>query len=379
MRIQPRVSRNPFTDRSWEQRAAVEPQRVCLQREKLLSELEEQELDASTRGTKLLYEQYPYPSPVSGNSLIRDLANAIEVLFPGQEFENWKILDAGCGSGHRLLNLAKRYPKANFTGIDLSASSLKIAAQMARKNGITNVMFEQANLLELNLSGKYQLIVSTGVIHHLRDPQLGLKSIYDHLSADGLIYIWFYHSFGEFQRLLDRELVRLLWGSEQSDFQDGIGIMEDLGLNLPSEQYGTKTSTPAERDVNQLSINADAYLHPIVNAYRFHEAIDMFRQADAHWTAINGINLEGSSKLVDLDQVSELPHLCVNENELFKTERLKEKFRRLDNFARLRVIELTLRPTGFSILGGKNESFRRCGDRIIHNTIKFVPGEDGAA
>jgi 2-polyprenyl-3-methyl-5-hydroxy-6-metoxy-1,4-benzoquinol methylase len=371
LRFEQRASRNPFTDRSWAQRAAVEPQRVRLQREIMLSESEVQELDDATRGTKQLYEQYPYPSPVTGESLIRDLTNAIEVLFPAQEFAGWNILDAGCGSGHRLLNMAKRYPKAKFTGVDLSSSSLKVAAQLARKSGITNVMFQQANLLELNLPQKYQLIVSTGVIHHLCDPQLGLKRVYDCLSTDGLIYLWLYHSFGEFQRLLDRELVRLLWGPEQSDFQEGVGIMEDLGLNLPTEQYGTKTSNPEERDVNQLSINADAYLHPIVNAYRFDEAIEMFEEAGADWSAINGINLEGRSRLIDLDQVSDLPHLCVSDNELMKTERLKEKFRRLDNRAKLRAIELSLRPTGFSILAGKNDSFRRCGDRITHNKISF--------
>ncbi len=337
----------------------------------MLSAAEEQELDDATRGTKQLYERYPYPSPVSGDSLIRDLTNAIEVLFPAQEFENWNILDAGCGSGHRLLNMARRYPKAKFTGVDLSASSLRVAAELARKSDITNVLFQQANLLDLKLAQKYQLIVSTGVIHHLRDPQLGLKCVYDCLAADGVMYAWFYHSFGEFQRLLDRELVRLLWVSEQADFQEGIAIMEDLGLNLPTEQYGTKTSNPAEHDVNQLSINTDAYLHPIVNAYRFDEVIEMFRQAGADWTAINGINLEGSSRLIDLDQVSEFPHLCVGDNDILKTDRLKEKFRRLDNRAKLRAIELSLRPTGFGILAGRSESFQRCGDRIAHNTIKF--------
>lgn len=371
VRIQQSTSRNPFTDRSWAQRAAVEPQRVRLQREIMLSEVEEQELDDATRGTKQLYEQYPYPSPVSGDSLIRDLTNAIEVLFPAQEFANWNILDAGCGSGHRLLNLAKRYPKAKFTGVDLSASSLRVAAQLARKTDITNVTLRQANLLELKLPHKYQLIVSTGVIHHLGDPQLGLKRVFDCLSPDGVMYAWFYHSFGEFQRLLDRELVRLLWGPEQEDFRAGVAIMEDLGLNLPTEQYGTKTSTPSECDVNQLSINTDAYLHPIVNAYRFAEVIEMFGQAGADWTAINGINLEGRSRLIDLDAVSDLPHLCVSDNDILKTDRLKEKFRRLDKRAQLRVIELSLRPTGFGMLAGKNESLHRCGDRIVHNSIKF--------
>ena len=367
------LSRNPLTDQFWSQRTAVKPQPIRLAKERLLEEAEELELDAATRGIKRLYEKYPYPTPATGNSLIRDLTNVIEVLFPKQDFENWEILDAGCGSGHRLLALAKNYPKAKFTGIDLSASSLSVASQIARKNGITNVTFEQANLLDLHLSNEYRLIVSTGVVHHLHDPQLGLKNLYNCLSADGLLYTWFYHSFGEFHRLLDRELVRLLWGTEQSDFPEGISIMEELGLKLPTEQYGTKTSAPGERDISQLSIDADAYLHPIVNAYRFHEAIEMFRQADADWAAINGINLEGKSRLIDLDRVSDLPFLCVSDAELFRSQRLTEKYGGLDNLNKLRAIELALRPTGFSILAGKNASFSQCGSRIEHNAVRFLP------
>jgi len=367
------VSRNPLTDQIWSQRIAIKPQPIRLTKEKLLEEAEELELDTATRGIKLLYEKYPYPTPATGDSLIRDLTNVIEVLFPKQDFENWQILDAGCGSGHRLLALAKNYPKAKFTGIDLSASSLSVASQIARKNGIMNVTFEQANLLDLHLSNEYRLIVSTGVVHHLHDPQLGLKNIYNYLSADGLLYTWFYHSFGEFHRLLDRELARLLWGTEQSDFQEGISILEELDLKLPAEQYGTKTSAPAEVDISQLSINADAYLHPIVNAYRFHEAIEMFRQADADWAAINGINLKGKSRLIDLDRVSDLPFLCLSDLELFQSRRLTEKYHGLDNLNKLRAIELSLRPTGFSIVAGRNASFSQCGSRIEHNAVRFLP------
>ena len=372
MKLNQSVSRNPLTDQIWSQRIAVKPQPIRLTKEKLLEEAEELELDTATRGIKLLYEKYPYPTPATGDSLIRDLTNVIEVLFPKQDFENWQILDAGCGSGHRLLALAKNYPKAKFTGIDLSASSLSVASQIARKNGITNVTFEQANLLDLHLSNEYRLIVSTGVVHHLHDPQLGLKNIYNHLSADGLLYTWFYHSFGEFHRLLDRELARLLWGTEQSDFQEGISILEELDLKLPAEQYGTKTSAPAEVDISQLSINADAYLHPIVNAYRFHEAIEMFRQADADWAAINGINLKGKSRLIDLDRVSDLPFLCLSDLELFQSRRLTEKYHGLDNLNKLRAIELSLRPTGFSIVAGRNASFSQCGSRIEHNAVRFL-------
>lgn len=325
-------------------------------------------LDDATREIKSLYEQYPYPSPVAGESLIRDLTNAIEFLFPGRDLDGWNVFDAGCGSGHRLLALAKTYPKARFTGVDLSASSLGVAARMAQQHGVTNVTFRQANLLELDLPDRYDLVVTTGVVHHLSDPALGLRNIYRCLSAEGILYAWFYHSFGEFGRLLDRELARLLWG--QSDLGDGIAVLEELGLTLPTEQYGNKTSVPGERDLSQTSIDADAYLHPIVNAYRFQEAVEMFRRAEAGWVAVNGINLEGKSKLLDLGRVSEHAFFCVSEQELFKTENLRLRYRGLSNTDKLRAVELALRPTGFSVLAGNGASHAQCGPRITHNLIE---------
>ena len=68
-------------------------------------------LDAATRSVKQMYEQHPYPSPVAGDSLITDLANAVGFLFKGDDLAGWRILDAGCGTGHRLAGFASRYPR----------------------------------------------------------------------------------------------------------------------------------------------------------------------------------------------------------------------------------------------------------------------------
>ena len=74
--------------------------------------------------------------------------------------------------------------------------------------------------------------------------------------------------------------------------------MERLGLGLIPGQYGT-TATQKERDRSQLSINADAFMHPIVNAYRFDEAMAMFKTCDVQWVAINGANTANTMKLID--------------------------------------------------------------------------------
>ncbi len=149
--------------------------------------------------------------------------------------------------------------------------------------------------------------------------------------------------------------------------------MELLQLKLPAEQYGT-TATQKERDRSQLSINADAFMHPIVNAYRFDEAMAMFKTCDVDWVAINGINTLKTMKLVDLKQVEEVgQELCLWDTGLFEEETLIELYRSLTKIDQLKVIELRTRPTGFTILAGKTDSFKKLGRRIAGN---LIPKED---
>ena len=77
-----------------------------------------------------LYEKHPYPGTSVGASLIEDMVGALWFLFPRQDLADWKILDAGCGSGHRLIAAAKAYPRAQFTGLDMSNPSLEVARQL---------------------------------------------------------------------------------------------------------------------------------------------------------------------------------------------------------------------------------------------------------
>ncbi len=121
--------------------------------------------------------------------------------------------------------------------------------------------------------------------------------------------------------------------------------MERLGLGLIPGQYGT-TATQKERDRSQLSINADAFMHPIVNAYRFDEAMAMFKTCDVHGR-----------------------ELCLQNSELFKVEALIDPYKSLPKVDQLKVIELSMKPTGFTILAGRNDSFKRLGSRIAGNMI----------
>lgn len=328
---------------------------------------------SSAGAVRALYECYPYPSPISGDTLIEDVANGIFSVFGEHALAGWRILDAGCGTGHRLMGMARRYPEAEFIGVDMTSASLEVAARLARRHNINNVRLVQDDLLNLSSVGKFDLVVSTGVIVCMENPQQGLRKLASLLTPTGILMIWLYGAEGEHQRMRDRELLHYLWDRD-SGLQRGVQIMRDLELHLAAEQYGGDSSHQGE-EISPLSIDVDAFIHPIVNVYRFDEAIGMFGQCDElAWAAINSVNVVGASKLVDLQEAeqTELRHFCQAVDELFKTESLRRAFRQLPTLQKLRVLELRLRPTGFTIIGGRGSTYTTLGPRILGNAVEVV-------
>src|SRR5262245_44106192 len=115
----------------------------------------------TARDVMAMYSKWPYPSRIAGKDLIYDLANLFRVLLPRETVSGAEVLDAGCGSGHRLVGFAKRFPDAQFTGIDMTENSLEVARQLASQHNVKNVRFLRQNLLDLDLSDTFDIITAT--------------------------------------------------------------------------------------------------------------------------------------------------------------------------------------------------------------------------
>lgn len=322
---------------------------------------------------KAMYEAYPYPSSIVGESVIDDVANCLYSLYGDRSLDGYRILDAGCGTGHRLVGAAKRYPGAEFLGVDMTDASLEIASRLASRHGARNVRLQRANLLELKLSERFDIVISTGVIHHLEDPLTGLKNLARHLTSDGVLVVWLYNSVGEHDRLMGRELLHLMWDAD-SGIQPRVEMMKGLGLTLEIKRYGS-SGAQAAGEVSQVNVDVDAYVHPIVNAYTVDETISMLQLCPGiEWAAVNNMNLVETSKLVDLAEAeeSELRYFCQSVEDLFPKEGLRRRFRELGNRDKLRVMEIMLKPTGFTTIAGRGSSHRQFGARLIGNALAFA-------
>ena len=56
-----------------------------------------------------------------------------------------RVLDIGCGSGQTTRDAARRAPAGRALGVDLSSSMLAIARRLAEREGLGNVVFEEAD------------------------------------------------------------------------------------------------------------------------------------------------------------------------------------------------------------------------------------------
>jgi 2-polyprenyl-3-methyl-5-hydroxy-6-metoxy-1,4-benzoquinol methylase/glycosyltransferase involved in cell wall biosynthesis len=81
------------------------------------------------------------PEDLSHNDRFNVVANAIAMELDSLGITEGIILDYGCAHGHYTVNLAKRFPKCRFIGVDIESTNIEKAEQWAKDDGIENVEF----------------------------------------------------------------------------------------------------------------------------------------------------------------------------------------------------------------------------------------------
>ncbi|MBN8965803.1 MAG: class I SAM-dependent methyltransferase [Rhizobiales bacterium] len=150
---------------------------------------------------KTQYEENPYPRWVRLAAIEppQPIDDWFQATFPSSPFrrldkpEALDVLVAGCGTGHHALLFAKSFPMAHILAIDLSLPSLSYARQKTREIGIGNVEYAQADILEIgNIGRTFDVISSSGVLHHLADPLEGWRRLLSLLRPNGLMHVGLY-------------------------------------------------------------------------------------------------------------------------------------------------------------------------------------------
>jgi tetratricopeptide (TPR) repeat protein/2-polyprenyl-3-methyl-5-hydroxy-6-metoxy-1,4-benzoquinol methylase len=147
------------------------------------------------------YEEMPYPrwikpAPVGRPTTIDwYLCNQFP-LAPVRNLakrDGLDILIAGCGTGQHSIDTAQRFAPAKVLAVDLSLSSLSYAKRKTQELGLANIDYAQADLLQLAAIGRsFDVIEASGVLHHLRDPALGWRTLLSLLRPGGVMNVGLY-------------------------------------------------------------------------------------------------------------------------------------------------------------------------------------------
>ena len=149
------------------------------------------------------YESHPYPPPADDLDAYRrawdDGRRRAEshLLWPSEPYRDDRtILVAGCGTT-QAAHYAVRWPHARVVGIDVSASSIAYTQELKAKHGLENLeVFQLAVEHASELAQKFDHVICTGVLHHLPDPDAGLRALHDVLAPAGALHLMVYAPYG---------------------------------------------------------------------------------------------------------------------------------------------------------------------------------------
>jgi SAM-dependent methyltransferase len=230
------------------------------------------------------YDRYPYPRPVESLDQYRQRWKErprrradYHLFWPARSYrEDFSILIAGCGTSQAAKH-AVRWPAAQVTGIDVSATSVRFTEDLKRKYDLRNLTVHQLPIERAReLGTSFDHIACTGVLHHLADPDAGLAALRDVLKPDGAMHLMVYAPYGRAGIYMLQDFCRQL-GTRATDagIQDLIVALRQLPHGHPLEQL--LRAAPDFRDEAAL---ADALLHPQDRAYSVPQLFDFIGTAD---------------------------------------------------------------------------------------------------
>src|SRR5215813_11613823 len=229
------------------------------------------------------YERYPYPRPIESLEKYRRFGQDRQsrrvdyhLSWPVRPYrEDLSILIAGCGTSQAAKH-AMRWPAAQVTGIDFSATSVRSTEELKRKYNLDNLQVRQLPIERVNeLETNFDQIICTGVLHHLADPDAGLRALRGVLKPDGAMNLMVYAPYGRTGIYMLQEFCRRIGiHANDEEIRDLLAALTALPPGHPLENLLRESP-----DFRQEAALADALLHPQDRAYSVPQLFDFIEKA----------------------------------------------------------------------------------------------------
>ena len=267
------------------------------------------------------YEAFAYPQPfgdipqfvASGSFFLGEPSLFGPVLWPqGRPPGQLRILIAGCGTTQAAYT-AFMNSDDQVVGVDLSEASLAHERLLQDRHGLQNLKLFRGDLLDVGRLGLgFDLIISSGVLHHMADPGAGLSALREVLEPDGVMSLMVY---GQTPRVGVYMLQDAFRRMAIPATAEGAAQVRSILTELPSThsaQYYIKHAPELQDD----SALVDTFLHAQDRAYTVPQVLDFVEAAGLefqnwideaqYWR--NGLWGSGSSIAKAIDQLPPREH-----------------------------------------------------------------------
>jgi ubiquinone/menaquinone biosynthesis C-methylase UbiE len=191
------------------------------------------------------YEAYSFPKRDPEMERQRLISCEMDMLgrvnhfgFAGRQSfgPGFRALVAGGGTGDSAVFLAHQLkPRGGrVTYLDMSAHSMSVAKQRAAVRGLDNIDWVHASILDLPTLGvgPFDYVNCAGVLHHMADPDEGLRCLASVLKDDGCMGLMVYGRHGRMDIYATQDLMRLALACEKTP-ADKVAAAKDVLQRLP--------------------------------------------------------------------------------------------------------------------------------------------------
>jgi 2-polyprenyl-3-methyl-5-hydroxy-6-metoxy-1,4-benzoquinol methylase len=191
---------------------------VFAQHVALLGQMQDTALAFFETGEGTRYGDYPCFHQIMAEDSEQSVASALrEHILPlvdGLEArlkEGIEVLDAGCGRGLALIELARAFPGSHFVGMDLCEDAIGYARLSARNAGLSNIAFEVRDLTGYCEPCRFDLITSFDAVHDQKDPAALIQGLSGSLRPGGIYLMQDIGGSARLENNLDFPMASLLY------------------------------------------------------------------------------------------------------------------------------------------------------------------------
>jgi len=229
------------------------------------------------------YERYRYPEPIQdleawlrNNWQWFDPSHSHRIFWPDREHRpGLDILIAGCGTNQAAV-FAFTNPDANVVAVDVSQPSLDHEHYLKEKHGLENLELRLLPIEELpSLGLDFDLVVSTGVLHHMVDPLAGMKALAACLRPEGVIGVMLYAKYGRLGVEVMESVFRDL-GLRQDDAS--VRVVKEVMSLLPAD-HPARSYLKQESNLRHDAVLVDTFLHGRARNYSVEDCLELVAAA----------------------------------------------------------------------------------------------------